>query len=135
MELVVDASIVAKWFLEEERRKETEVLRQDHLKKKIKLLAPALLLFELGNLLITKKTISPTEAKEGLAALLKMEIGLFLFEEDDLGFWMEQSRKRNISAYDASYLALAKRLGCDFLTADKKLYEKLKSLKFVKFLG
>jgi len=134
MELVVDASVVAKWFLAEEKRKETEILRKNHLEKKIRLVAPALLVFELANLLITKKTVSPAKAKDGLAALLKMEIGLFLLEEDDLSFWMEQARKRNISAYDASYLALAKRLGCDFLTADRKLYEKLKSLKLVKFL-
>lgn len=135
MELVIDASIVAKWFLEEEKRNQAELLRKNHLKKKIKLAAPVLLFFELANLLITKKTVSPAKAKEGLAALLKMEIGFFLFEEDDLRFWMEQARKRKISAYDASYIALAKRLNCEFITADKKLYEKTRSLKFVKFLG
>lgn len=134
MELVVDASVVAKWFLAEEKRRKAEALRKNHLEKKIKLAVPALLFFELANLLITKKAVSPMKAKKGLATLLEMKIGFFLFEEADLGFWMNQARKRNISAYDASYIALAKRLNCEFITADKKLYEKVKTLKFVKFL-
>lgn len=134
MELVIDASVVAKWFLEEEKRQTAENLRKKHLEKKIKLVAPTLLFFELANLLITKKTVSPRKAGEALIVFLKMQIPLFPLEEEELYFWMNESRQRNISAYDVAYIALAKSRNCQFITADKKLYQKAKSLKFVELL-
>lgn len=39
-----------------------------------------------------------------------------------------------ITVYDAIYVALAEELNYDFLTADKKLFDKTKDLDFVKFL-
>lgn len=37
--------------------------------------------------------------------------------------------------YDASYVALSQSLSCQLVTADRKLYRKVKSLEFVKLLG
>ncbi len=45
------------------------------------------------------------------------------------------SKDYKISAYDAAYVALAQSLGCQFITADKKLYRKIKSLELVRLLG
>lgn len=40
------------------------------------------------------------------------------------------------AAYDAQYLALAERLGCDFWTADEKLFNAVgASLTWVRWLG
>ena len=134
MELVIDASVAAKWFLEEKEREVAENLRRAHLDGKIRLAAPGLLFFELANLLVTKKTIFPVKAVSALKAILDMKISFFGFTEGDLEFWVRICRERKISAYDASYLSLAKKLNCDFITSDKKLYEKVKTLKFVKLL-
>jgi predicted nucleic acid-binding protein len=40
-----------------------------------------------------------------------------------------------IAVYDAVFIALAKLINGIFVTADKKLYEKVKELKFVKFIS
>lgn len=40
----------------------------------------------------------------------------------------------NISIYDATFIALAQEFNCDFITADEKLGNKVKNLKFVKLL-
>jgi predicted nucleic acid-binding protein len=43
-------------------------------------------------------------------------------------------KKYDITVYDAVFIPLAKLIGAIFVTADKKLYEKIKELKFVKFI-
>jgi predicted nucleic acid-binding protein len=40
-----------------------------------------------------------------------------------------------IAVYDAVFIALAKLINGIFVTVDKKLYEKVKELKFVKFIS
>ena len=49
--------------------------------------------------------------------------------------WAEQLGRAK--AYDAFYLALADRLGCDFWTGDKRLYNRTRQVgaDFVKLLG
>jgi predicted nucleic acid-binding protein len=42
--------------------------------------------------------------------------------------------KTSLTLYDASYIELAKKLECDFVTFDRKLFEKVKGLKRVKLL-
>jgi predicted nucleic acid-binding protein len=40
-----------------------------------------------------------------------------------------------ITVYDAFYIALAQETGLNLITADKKLYERVPGLEFVKFIG
>ncbi len=47
---------------------------------------------------------------------------------------MLQLLQRKITAYDAAYVVLARNFNCKFITADKKLYKKVKDLGFVKLL-
>jgi predicted nucleic acid-binding protein len=42
--------------------------------------------------------------------------------------------ENDLTVYDAVYISLAESLGCDFITADEKLHQKVKKLKFVKLL-
>jgi len=44
------------------------------------------------------------------------------------------SFEREISMYDTIYVALAKETGYNFVTADQKLYQKIKELKFAELL-
>jgi predicted nucleic acid-binding protein len=42
--------------------------------------------------------------------------------------------ENDLTVYDAVYISLVESLGCDFITADEKLHQKVKKLKFVKLL-
>ena len=45
------------------------------------------------------------------------------------------AQKHKLSIYDCSYIILAESLDCNFYTADKRLYDKLKGrLSFIKFI-
>jgi predicted nucleic acid-binding protein len=41
----------------------------------------------------------------------------------------------NITVYDAFYIALAKDLELAFITADRRLCERVRDIDFVKFIG
>jgi predicted nucleic acid-binding protein len=43
-------------------------------------------------------------------------------------------KQKDITVYDASYLILAQKLNANFITADLKLFRKIKDLNFVKLL-
>jgi len=57
MELILDASVVLKWFLEEEQAEKALAYRQDHLSGEICLVATPLLAFEVSNALCTKSSV------------------------------------------------------------------------------
>ena len=46
----------------------------------------------------------------------------------------EIAEEKDVSVYDAIYISLADITGFEFVTADEKLYNKVKDLKYVKLL-
>ena len=71
----------------------------------------------------------------------EVDFEFFFLDFDIFNFGLEEflagitlSRRYRITLYDAAYISLAKRLKCPFVTADKRLYEKVKELKGVKLL-
>lgn len=135
MELVLDASVVIKWFLPEDNSPEARELREAHLAGKIFIFAPPLLLFEIVNALVYKKELTTREVNKAIEIFFFTNPQLLEFNQGLMSNTAKIARKYGISVYDASYIALAKALSCQFITADEKLFGKVKSLKFVKLLA
>ena len=126
--VVPDASVVAKWFLEEPFSREARRLRDDFVAGDIEVHVPHLLAFEVVNAL----RFSGAYAREDLG-----EVGEAL---DAYGFAAHPLQgpyrrratdlawDRRITVYDASYAALAESLDCAFFTADNQLLERLDGL-------
>lgn len=131
MELVLDASVIIKWFLEEKLSQKAIDLRHQHLKKEIFISTPTLLIFEIANALCTKTNVEENIILSAIENFYLARIKEYSFDEELVKHTVEIAKKFEITAYDATYVALAKTLSCKFLTADKKLYRKVKSLKFV----
>lgn len=47
---------------------------------------------------------------------------------------VDLSKKYDITVYDAVFVSLAKLVDAIYVTADEKLYDKIKELNFVKFI-
>lgn len=135
MELVIDASVAIKWFLDEALSEKALNFRHQHLDGKATLVAPAILPFEIANALCTKTGVEDEAVLAALGAFYFTDIKEFSLAKPLARETARLSRKYKISVYDASYVVLAQTLGCQFITADEKLYRKIKSLKFVKLLG
>lgn len=135
MELVLDASVVIKWFLQEKLSEKAIEYRRQHLEGKIILITPSLLAFEIVNALSTKSNVDLKAIVGAIKAFYFTGIKEHLLTEELAAQAAALSKKHQISVYDAAYIALAQDFNCQFITADKKLYQKTKSLKLVKLLG
>lgn len=80
MKQVVDASVVAKWFLPEPYKAKADNLLHNFLDEKVELIAPDLLVAEVGNLLwkrsALRQDISPSQATRSYDYFLALGLPL-----------------------------------------------------------
>jgi len=121
---VVDASIVVKWFLEEDLSENARQLRDSFVTGKLSISVPSLLFYEALNALWHSGLY--TEEELSLAARALSKYGFDAWEPK--GKTYEQSAilssKYDISVYDASYVALALHIKVTLYTADSELAQK-----------
>lgn len=132
--MILDSSVIFKWFFDEEGTDRALAILQDIQKEKISMFAPRLLFYEIGNSLLCHKPF--TEDKIGYASKILEELP-FSFYDFTFQEWntiIDEAHYYNISFYDYSYLFLAKQLNTHLITADRKLFGKTKKLGFVKLL-
>ena len=131
--VVLDASIIIKWFQKEreENLLEAEDLLQKHKLEIISIHVPSLLMYELYNNLVRKNKTLIEPILEFLTTTQLTEKPL---NNVSILSSAMLAQKYLISFYDASYISLAKELNCDLITADNKLVERVK-LPYVKLLS
>lgn len=132
-ELILDASVIAKWFFPEENSEIALKIKDDFISGKVSIIVPHLLYYEVNNILKTavkKFRIDPEIAYKAYSAFLELNIISYSTQE-----LMNESLKiavhSDISSYDASYVALANYLNIPLYTSDKKLIRNAKN-KLVK---
>jgi predicted nucleic acid-binding protein len=131
--IVLDASVIAKWFLEEPKSSEALHYRDLHAQKKEIIIAPSILIYEMANLFRYKNFIEK-EIVLALEALENFKIEIFNLGFKDIIEAILLARERDITVYDSAYLLIALNFKCKFVTADEKLYKKVKDLGFVELL-
>ena len=137
--IVIDSSVVLKWYLaDEEYSQKALSLLDKYVSNELDILAPSLLEYEVINGLMIAKKRGRIQEKKVLTAIdgfISLELklkNLFLYYPKVIHYCKVYDR----SAYDASYLALANEEGISLVTADKGLYNVVKKdLKWVKWLG
>ena len=122
--IIVDASVVLKWQLDDEQAVPQAVaLRDDFLLHgRVSLAAPFLLVFELTNGILTatrQGRLSRDQAEEGLTLLLAAGIR---FLAVDAARVLSLSIRWKLSAYDGAYLSLADKLNSEVWTGDRAFY-------------
>lgn len=116
---VVDASVVVKWFVQEDDSR----LALQFLREGSELIAPTLLLVELANTLWLKWRRSGITAELADSALedAKRYFSRLVPTETLLGSATQLSRSLNHPIYDCCYLALAINENAALVTADRRL--------------
>ncbi len=122
--VVVDASIIAKWFLIEEYSEQALRLRNDYISGKIILAVPSLLFYEVLNALKYSGVYSSEELLLIGTSLEKYGFEIYELRENLLHRTIKYSMEHNTTIYDASYIALADTLSTILYTADNELLEK-----------
>jgi predicted nucleic acid-binding protein len=138
-DVVVDASLVAKWGLFEEYTEEALALYEDWESAGVRRLAPTLLVSELANTLykrVRRNEIPEERAREILAALLGL--GLVLLDDAELADTaMALAQEFQLTtAYDAFYLSSAELAHCELWTADQRFFNSVSvRLPWVRWIG
>ncbi|AWS00416.1 type II toxin-antitoxin system VapC family toxin [Metallosphaera hakonensis] len=127
---VVDASVVIKWFANEEHSDKSLLLRDAYAKGLDDLFSPCILPFEVINGLKYSYNLGENELIEISRILNDFQITLYPFDHlmDEA---VSLSSRYGITIYDASYIALGKTLDEKVYTADEKLLRKVRGLTFV----
>lgn len=125
-EAVIDASVVVKWFVEEEGSEKALEVRDRYISGELKLIAPELLTFEVLNALYYKRLFSLDELKSIAEALDVFSFELYSFRGKYAQLAVEIAYENNITIYDSAYVSLAMLKNTHVCTADTKLIEKLK---------
>ena len=132
--LVLDTSVILKWFKEEEYTKTALKIKKEFIVGVHELVVPDLALYELVNAMRFSEGFDEETIKKSLEKFIDLEIDIVIPTQEIINFAIELSYTYDITVYDAVFVSLAKLIGAIFVTADKKLYEKIKELKFVKFI-
>ena len=130
---VVDASVAVKWHLNDEEhaeaaarlltrfgRGELTLVAPDHIRYEV---PAAITVATIG----TQPRLTVQEGQEAIEEFL--DLGLTTVSTDDLILAAYPLVHRyNIALYDALYVALALRSQCSFVTADRRLYQRIRQL-------
>jgi len=120
LSLVIDASILVAWFLDE--KSDPRVEAAFDMVERVETLAPSLFYYELRNaLLVSERRNRITEA---MSAAFLRNLGLLPIRLEPAGddaSLMTLARKWKLTVYDAAYLALAKSEGLPLATLDRDL--------------
>ncbi len=122
--IVVDASIIAKWFLDEEYSSEALMLRNDYVRGLFIIAVPTLLEYEVLNALKYSRVYSMEELLEIGNAINKYGFLVYELENDYKKLTIMIAEESGLSIYDAAYVALAKYLNTKLYTADNEIIEK-----------
>lgn len=139
MLLVIDSSVVAKWFFtEEDLQEQAAVVYQDWTSLTVKPIAPDLIFTEVTNIVWKRQRLGLISEVEGtgiIADLLALSIDT-VEPQVLLPRAYSLARRFDRNVYDSLYLALATQLRSKFVTADLRLYNAVSSqMGFVQYLA
>lgn len=119
--IVLDASVVVKWFHEEPDSREAELLQESIAKGELRVVVPPLLFYEVANALTFKagSAVEQVLAAHKILTSLPFQVVevIYTILEDAIRI----ADHHHISVYDAIYVALAISVEASLVTADEKL--------------
>jgi predicted nucleic acid-binding protein len=130
---VVDASVLAKWFLhhQEPDRDRAIALRDLHISGRSKIHIPQLALLEVLNAIRFSAKADEEDGATALEALQELHLEIRAPDADALRKANAIAWAYKITIYDALYVALAEQVGYPLITADEKMITRLKGHSIV----
>ena len=122
--VVVDASVCAKWYLDEEYSDRARLLRDEFVKGQIAITVPSLLFYETLNALRYSRAFDEKELPVAADSLSKYGFEVWEPRGEVYREAARLSLAQDITVYDAAYVALSEHLRALFYTVDKKLLDR-----------
>lgn len=132
--VVLDSSIIIKWFCQEDDTDVALEFRENFTKGKVNIAIPDLVIYEIGNALRYNKTVTQKDVQEAVKSIIDLGIDIIVPTKNVIDTALSLAFEHDITFYDAYYVALAKELNFTFVTADKQLYNKTQTPEFITLL-
>lgn len=122
---VIDASVVVKWYIQEDLTNEAIEIRNKFVNKEIKLYSPSIMIFEVINTLMELDAFSVTHLTE-IGRSLQLFITQFdNFSSKILDDGISMAHHSQSSLFESFYLSLSEYYSCQLLTSDTSFYNKV----------
>ena len=133
---VPDTSVVAKWFSchDEDDLRQAFLLRDKILHGECSITVPSLLFYELANALRFNPNLSTGDVRDAVASIFDMEFDVREISPEIVIQTVEIAYAHGITVYDACFLATARLAEGMLITADSRLYERIRGAKDVTLL-
>jgi len=125
--IIVDASVVYKWYAEEGWSKEARSIIEDYSHGHIDIVSVSLMPFEVLNALRYTPDIGLLDLYTVTESLGKLSLDIQTLEGELSKRTMENALRYGITVYDSSYLSLGELEDAQVYTADMKLIEKARN--------
>jgi predicted nucleic acid-binding protein len=137
--VVIDTSLAVKWVLVEPYSQAAAALLKEWRDRDVRLTAPGLLAYEAANALFKRVRLGAMSAADAAIGLVGIMETVHDLDHDRLTHHRALILAQHLSRptpYDAHYLALAEREGCECWTADERLWNAVKgALSYVRWIG
>ncbi len=134
LQIIADASVIVKWFVEEEYSTEARILQDAYINGLIDIAVPSLLHYEVLNALKYSNAFGEDELKQISQILDDFQFNIYPLTGNYAEKTVEIAMRKGITIYDASYVALSLLLSSNLYTADEKLLRKTEDLTFIKHI-
>ena len=133
--IVLDSSVILQWIFDGEEGHERAIAyRHRHITEQDLVAIPSLFFYEAANVLATKSGLSSSDASDVFMTFWDFDFEVYDPARENFLNSIVLSKKYGISLYDAAYVESAITLKCNFVTADKSLYDRLKHMKGIRLL-
>lgn len=134
-QVVVDSSVVVKWFDEKENNVPDAInILEEFVERRLEIIVPDLLFYEVGNVFLKKWPKEPYKMKKSLQKLWHLPWLLMPLRNSLLGRTLEIADQCEITFYDSLFLVTAENSGVELVTADDKFLKKVGKFPFTKSL-
>jgi predicted nucleic acid-binding protein len=135
--VVVDTSVLIKWIKtkDEDLVNEARRLLTDIERRPLEVNVPALLLYEVGNILLLKTKLDTAGLNDALSYLESLPFSVAPPATPLLKRAARLGKELSLTFYDASFVVLGVELDCLFITADRPLFEHARSLPRVRHVS
>ncbi len=133
--VVLDASVITKWYTKEKDAEIAIKYRDMHVGGKLTIVEPSLLIYEVTNALNYNPNFNEADVKASIESLMDLHLKIIDPSKEVIGKIVTLARNYGTSIYDSSYLALANMLDVNMITADDKFWEKTKDDSHIQLLS
>lgn len=131
--LVVDSSIIVKWLSQDNEKylDTVDKILRDAQSESVILIAPELAKYEVGNVLLFSKHLTPDQAETALTQFYNLPIKFIVESKESSQATFTLAYDLRITYYDASFMSLAKQYNANLITDNIKHQGKDSNIKVI----